>query len=337
MTPVRPARVVVGLGASAGGLEPLSAILAQLPADLPAAVLVVVHLSPLAPSVLDRILARCGTLPANFGRNGTELQEGHVYVAPADEHLVVSDGHLVLDHGPTVNAVRPSVDVLFRSMAVTYQSRCIGVVLSGTRDDGAAGLLDIQRAGGVTIVQDPSDATFPGMPTSACALVGPDAVAPADEIAPLITKAIARLIAPDTPASSIEEAVARAAEPPSATSATHSHPEGRPSELACPECGGVLWEQRDPAPRFQCRIGHSYSPESLVERHSQKVEEALWSAVVALEERADLFTRVGERLSGRAGGRVQRRYEAGAAAARTSAQALRQVVLDVERPPPPTE
>lgn len=335
MTPVTPvaARTVVGLGASAGGLEPVCSIVAGLPADLPAAVLVLVHLSPAAPSVLDRILARCGPLPVTFGQDGTPLEVGHIYVAPADEHLVVTDGHLALDHGPTVNAVRPSVDVLFRSMALAYGSHCVGVILSGTRDDGAAGLLDIRRADGVTIVQDPSDAAFPGMPTAACNMSEPDAVAPADKIAGLITQAAVRLASDD-----LAVATKGGTDAPSTASASSSHPEGNPSELACPECGGVLWEQTEPHYRFQCRIGHSYSPDSLVVRHSQKVEEALWSAVVALEERADLLTRVGQRLSsGRSASRVLRRYEAGVKAARANAQALRQLVLDLERPPSPAE
>ena len=331
MTP-GAARVVVGLGASAGGLEPVCSIVAKLPADLPAAVLVLVHLSPAAPSVLDRILARCGPLPVSFAAAGMALEAGHIYVAPADEHLVLTDGHLALDHGPTVNAVRPSVDVMFRSMALTYESHCVGVILSGTRDDGAAGLLDIHRAGGVTIVQDPSDAAFPGMPTAACALSQPDAVAPADKIAVLLTNAAARL-STDGP----RPKVGGESDPPSNASASSAHPDGSPSELACPECGGVLWEQGEPF-RFQCRIGHSYSPDSLVVRHSQKVEEALWSAVVALEERADLLTRVGRRLaSRRSGSGLQRRYEEKAEAARDSARALRRLALEGERRPSPTE
>ena len=305
-------------------------IVSKLPADLQAAVLVLVHLSPAAPSVLDRILARCGPLPVSFAQDGNELEAGHVYVAPADEHLIVSDGHLRLDHGPTVNAVRPSVDVLFRSIALAYGSRGIGVVLSGTRDDGAAGLLDIQRAGGVTLVQDPSDAAFPGMPTAACAMADPDAVAPADKIAALIAAATARMAAEGSEGNS-----EGGGDRPSWASATSAHPEGSPSVLACPECGGVLWEQTDPAHRFQCRIGHSYSPDSLVVRHSQKVEEALWSAVVALEERADLLNRVGQRLSRGSSSRIQRRYEEGAEAARSTAKTLRRLVLDLERPPSP--
>lgn len=337
--PPAPATVVVGLGASAGGIDALSRVVGGLPADLPAAVVVVLHLSPAAPSVLDDILARCSPLPVSFVRGSAPLEPAHVYVAPPDHHVVV-DGELVrTDRGPTVNAARPSVDVLFGSMAEEYGPRAVGVVLSGTLDDGATGLLRIKEAGGRTIVQDPKEAVFPGMPESAIALVGPGQVAPAADIPARIAEAIQGIVSehgnPGEDRGTVDPL-----DPEDTGSSPGSETEsgtidGRPSELTCPECGGVLWAEGGEQMTFRCRVGHAYSPDSLVARHSRKVEEALWSAVVALEERADLFRRVGRRL-GRTGPRhLQTRFEVGADSALESARVLRDAIPGIVIPPLP--
>lgn len=327
-----PVDVVVGLGASAGGIEPLCTILGGLKPDLRAAVLVVVHLHAAAPSVLDRILGRCTAMPVSFAVDGAPLVAGRVYVAPADVHLTVRDGRLALDRGPTVNAVRPSVDVLFRSMAAELGARSVGVVLSGSRDDGAAGLSAIKRAGGYAIVQDPHEAVFPGMPASACALAAPDDVVAAPKIAELVGSVVDRLsrrhgVEPADPGE----------DPPATEGGSPRHPAGRPSELTCPECGGVLWEEPGEPLSFRCRTGHAYSPGSLVGRHSQKLEEVLWSAVAALEERADLLRRIGRRHAGAGSTGARVRYEVEAEAAIRDAHALRSVVVSLENPPSPTE
>ena len=321
-------RVVVGIGASAGGIEPLRRILGDLDPGLPAAVLVVVHLHPGTPSVLDAILRRCCSLPVAFASTGMDLEAGRVYLAPPDLHMTVADGSLAVDRGPTVNAVRPSVDVLFRSMAGTYGHRGVGVVISGALDDGAVGLRAIKHAGGTAIVQDPADALFPSMPTAAGHMTRPDAVAGVDRIGGVVTEAVYRL------AGAAGKGGPAVDDPPSGDEGI-GHPPGQPSELACPECGGVLWEQPDEVLRFRCRIGYSCSTESLVSRHSQKLEEVLWSAVVALEERADLFRRVGRRLSGRSA--VSPRYERDARAASRDAKLLRSVVMALENRPFPVK
>ena len=336
--PPGPATVVVALGASAGGIEALRTVVGGLPADLPAAVVVVLHLSPAAPSVLDDILTRCSSLPASFVEGEAPLEKGRVYLAPPDHHLLLGDGRVRTDRGPTVNAARPSVDLLFGSLADEYGPRGVGVVLSGTLDDGATGLLRIKEAGGATIVQDPKEAVFPGMPESAINLARPDQVAPAGDIPALIATAVRRIISehgnPGEDWRVADPLDPEEAGPAEGSNAEDRIPEGRPSELTCPECGGVLWAQGGDGVTFRCRVGHAYSADSLVARHSQKVEEALWSAVVALEERADLFRRVSGRLARTGSGHLRARFEVGADSALENAKVLRDAIPEIVIPPP---
>jgi|tagenome__1003787_1003787.scaffolds.fasta_scaffold20950447_2 two-component system chemotaxis response regulator CheB len=179
-------RDVVAVGASAGGVEALRALVAGLPADYTGVLLFVLHLPREGPSALPAIIDRSGPLPASSAVDGDELRSGHIYIAPNDRHLLVGDGRVRLSDGATENGHRPSVDALFRSVARAYTRRAIGVVLSGARDDGAAGLALIAAQGGTTVVQDPADALYPSMPLAAMTQVRPDHVVPAAEMGALL-------------------------------------------------------------------------------------------------------------------------------------------------------
>ena len=165
---------MIGLGASAGGVEALAELVAHLPPRLPAAVLVTLHVSPAGTSVLDHILDRIGPLRAANAIDGQRLIAGRIYVAPADRHLGVGRGVVHTWPGPKEHGHRPAIDPLLRSIADWYGPAGVGVVLSGMRDDGTAGLERIKAAGGVALAQDPHDALFPGMPLSAAEHVALD-------------------------------------------------------------------------------------------------------------------------------------------------------------------
>lgn len=184
-------RGVVAVGASAGGVEALRALVAELPPDFPAAILVVLHIPRDAPSALPAILTRSGQLPARQAVDGEPVRPGRIYVATNDRHLLLLDGRLRLSRGPAENNHRPAVDPLFRSVARAAGRRAVGVVLSGSRDDGAAGLASIAAAGGVAVVQKPSDALHPGMPEAALAAVAPDHSLPAAELGGLLARIFA--------------------------------------------------------------------------------------------------------------------------------------------------
>jgi two-component system chemotaxis response regulator CheB len=162
-----PDHVVLAFGGSAGSVQPLIEIVGDLPADLPAPVLVTIHVGE--QTRLPQILSRSGPLQASHAHDGEELECGRIYVAPRGHHLIARDGHAMLSTGPRVNRHRPSVDVMFASAADWIDGHTVAVVLSGALDDGAVGAALVDLAGGQVLVQDPVEAEFSGMPLSALA------------------------------------------------------------------------------------------------------------------------------------------------------------------------
>jgi two-component system, chemotaxis family, protein-glutamate methylesterase/glutaminase len=282
---------VVVVGASAGGVEALRTLVAALPPDLPAAVLVVLHIPRGAPSALPAILDRAGPLPARRVIDGERLVYGRVYVAPADHHLLLVDGRIRLSRGPTENGHRPAVDPLFRSAARAYGPRVVGVVLSGSRDDGAAGAAAVAGQGGVVVVQDPAEALHPSMPEAVMRHTTVDHVLPAAKIGPLLAELSGRTVTATDPVDDgLLNAEVEMAETMPVTTDQLGAP---PSGFACPSCGGALFEiEKRPLPRFRCRVGHAWSPESLLAEQGEAVERALWVALRALEEKAALGSRL---------------------------------------------
>jgi two-component system chemotaxis response regulator CheB len=287
------ARAVVVVGASAGGVEALRALVAGFPVDLDAAVCVVLHIAPRSASALPQILDRAGPLPAEHATDGLPLLAGRIYVAPADYHLLVVDSRVHLSSGPTENGHRPAVDPLFRSAARAFGPAAVGVVLSGARDDGTSGLEAIVRHGGVALVQDPSDALHPSMPRSAITHVPQSRPLPmaklGQTVGELVAAAPPALCADADPLLQSEHATA--AMEPVASGA----PDVPAAGFGCPACHGSLFElPGEPAPRFRCRVGHAWSPQSLLEEQAMAFEGALWMALRSLEEKAALNRRLAD-------------------------------------------
>jgi len=177
---------VIVLGASAGGVAALQRLFQELPTDLRAAIFIVLHTSSQGPNLMDGVLGRAGGPPAHFPENHEPIEFGRTYVAPSNHHMLIKDGTVEVATGPKENRHRPAINPLFRSAAHSFGPRVIGVILTGTLDDGAAGLWEIKRRGGITVVQDPDDAEFPDMPTSALANVDIDHVVPLQRLATLL-------------------------------------------------------------------------------------------------------------------------------------------------------
>lgn len=324
-----PGHDIVVIGASAGGVEALSQLARQLSPDLPASIFVVLHVPAHSPSLLPRILNRKGPLPASHPEDGEAIRPGRIYIAPPDQHLLLEPGRIRLMRGPRENGHRPAVDALFRTAAMAYGPRVVGVVLSGTLDDGAAGLAAIKQRGGVTVVQDPDEALYSGMPRSALESVAVDHTLPVAGIAELLGL-LARDPIADPEGTTMPEEIETESQMAAFDLAAMEDEDrpGRPSGFGCPDCGGSLWELNDgELIRFRCRVGHAWTASGLVARQSDGIETALWTALRALEERASLCERVAGRLKERGLEHSAARFQQQAADSRQRAAVVRQVLV----------
>ncbi|HEX8255976.1 MAG TPA: chemotaxis protein CheB [Thermoanaerobaculia bacterium] len=295
-----PGKDIIVIGTSAGGIEALQKLAAALPIDFPASIFVVLHTSPSSPGVLAHIIDEAGPLPAANAVRGERIRPGRIYVAPPDHHLLILPGKIELTRGPRENRFRPAVDPLFRSAAQTYGPRVVGVILTGGLDDGTNGLWIVKQLGGTAIVQDPAEAMAPSMPLSALRHVRVDHKVRIAELAPLLVRLAAApadaveggLTMPEDV--NIEVNIAREDKASDAGVWTL----GEPSKYACPECHGVLLQMKNAAPlRFRCHTGHAYTVESLLSEMDEMIEESLWSAIRALEERAMLMRHASTHLT----------------------------------------
>jgi two-component system, chemotaxis family, protein-glutamate methylesterase/glutaminase len=298
----------VVIGGSAGSIEALEQIVAGLAPNFPAALLVAIHLSPRNVSRLPEILSRSGPLPASHPIDGSPIQTGHIYVAPPDQHLLIDKDCIKLSTGPKENRQRPAVNALFRSAALAYGPGVIGVILTGALDDGSAGLWEIKQRGGKTIVQDPRDALFPDMPRNALEQVPIDYVMPLRGLAPLLTDIVGEpvVLQDDTKGEPMKDT---------------RHP-----ALTCPDCRGPISESRQGSiTEFACRVGHRYSPVTFLAAHAETRERALWAAVVALEEGAD----VAHELAAHSTLEVQRLLEQEAKHNASAAEKIRELLPSI--------
>jgi two-component system, chemotaxis family, protein-glutamate methylesterase/glutaminase len=294
-------RYAIVIGSSAGGIEALKRLVANLPADFAAPIFMVQHVASNHASILPEILMKAGKLPAMHPRDGELITAPNIYVAPPDHHLLIEDDHVAVKRGPKENRFRPSVDVLFRSAAYMYRGGTIGIVLSGALNDGSSGLWMIKRLGGTAIVQHPEDATYPSMPMSALKNVEIDYSLPVPEIAKVLMTKIQQPVSPDRAPPNdemrrleIERAIAAGAQPRE----TGVLELGPPTNYACPECHGVLSRIKEgPSERFRCHTGHAYTQDALLVSMYLNRDETLSQAVTALEESAMLLEEIGTQLS----------------------------------------
>jgi two-component system, chemotaxis family, protein-glutamate methylesterase/glutaminase len=328
-----PQRDIIVIGASSGGLEALREIVKGLPAELPAAVFIVVHVPAQSPSYLPQILSRVGKLPAKHPFDNEKIEAGRIYVAPPDFHLLVEKAHVRVVRGPRENNHRPAIDPLFRSAASVYRSRVVGVVLSGALDDGTAGLFAVKKRGGIAIVQDPSDALFPDMPRNALAVVPVDYILSKSAIPQTIIE-----LSQHKTNSSDEGAIMTQSsqdmeketdlEALNGVGMDDDSRPGAPSVYGCPDCGGTLWELQDQEwLRFRCRVGHAYSAEGLLRTQGESLESALWSAFRILNENAALGRRVASRARANQHDTVADKFEVKSRVAEEQAGLIRDLLL----------
>lgn len=286
------------IGTSAGGLETLQTLFRALPKDFDAAVLVVVHRTENTASLLPEILGRAAPLLVVTPTNGERLARGRIYLAPQGMHMLLESDRIRLVRGPRENRHRPAIDPLFRSAAASFGPRVIGVILTGMLDDGTSGLMVVRAHGGAAVVQNPRTAMFPAMPQNALNRV-PDAhVVDLEHMQELLEGLTSEVVEgkgyslwPDDNAGK-ESRIADA----DMSELENEDKVGTPSEFACPECGGVLWEiDQGDLLRFRCRVGHAYTADHLQAAQRQAVEAALWAGLRALEESLSMYRRLSSR------------------------------------------
>jgi two-component system chemotaxis response regulator CheB len=284
---------IVVVGASAGGINALQDLVAGLPKDFPGSVFIVLHIPPYSETQLPAVLTKAGPLKAVLARDGASIERGTIYVAPNDHHLLLERDKIVVVKGPKENRFRPSIDALFRSAAYVYGPAVVGVVLSGTLQDGASGIYTIKRQGGIAIVQDPQDAIHSSLPENVLEFVEADYISKAADIGPLL-----RVLAENgqqSKKSELSPGEIKRLESEVVIAKNENAFEmgiinmGELTPFTCPECHGTLVRLAEGnILRFRCHTGHAYTASALLEDISESVEEMLWQCVRVMEEKAML-------------------------------------------------
>ena len=320
-------RDIIVIGGSSGAIAPLKTILGGLPADLPAAVFIVLHIPSRSLGLLATVTSAAAKLPVHAATEGMAISPGNIYLGVPDHHLILTKGRIKLGRGPRENMARPSIDPLFRSAAAAYGSRVIGLVLSGMLNDGASGLEAIKRCGGITLVQDPTDAIADEMPLSALSAVEAALSIPAARLGDVLSDLAREAPGPSLsvpPEIRLEVDIAAGERINSGILSRIADP----SALTCPNCSGVLSLVRNAKPlRFRCQVGHAVNADVLAKEQENAVDEALRVALRIIEERAELVTRMA--ADGRNAGRraVSEMYEERATEYREYADTIRRAVL----------
>jgi two-component system chemotaxis response regulator CheB len=320
-------RDIIVIGGSAGATAPLKEILGRLPTTIPAAIFVVLHIPAHGIGILSTVASAAGKLPVRQAESGMAIENGNVYLAAPDHHLLLAENHIMLGRGPRENMVRPAIDPLFRSAALHYGPRVIGVVLSGLLSDGAAGLGAIKRCGGIALVQDPTDAIADEMPLRALEVTTADLCVAGARIGDVLSDLVRETAGaplPIPPEIKLEVAIAAGER----SGSDRLVPVASPAALTCPSCGGVLSQiKASPPLRFRCQVGHAFSADTLAKEQEGRVDEALRVALRIIEERAELVHRMAEH--GRQSGRkaVAEMYDERAVEYREYADMIRRVVL----------
>jgi two-component system chemotaxis response regulator CheB len=286
-------RIIV-VGASAGGFKAVSELLSVTPDGLNTAILVVIHLAQASQaSIIQQYFEKDTSYKCLIPADDEIITAGNVYFAPPDRHMLVKENKIKLIQGPHENRWRPSVDVLFRSAAASFNSKVIGIVLSGMLDDGTSGMWAVKRCGGVCIVQEPADAEYPDMPQNVLNNMEVDHRVPVKEMGYILDDIFSKP-APD--AFEVPDEVKLETEVTTRIVSTIDELAqlGTHSRYSCPDCGGGLYQiNNEPLLRYRCHTGHVYTADALLAKHNEQLEESVWVSIRMLEERRNLLLQMG--------------------------------------------
>lgn len=281
---------IIAIGASAGGINAVSRLVAAFHDDLDAAVFIVIHTAK--HSVTGVILAaiqKNTLLKCVIPTDQQSIENRTIYLAPADHHMLLERGTIRITRGAYENHWRPSIDVMLRSAAVAYNSCVTGIILTGLLDDGVSGMHAIKRSGGLCMIQEPTEADFPDMPNNVLHNIEVDYVVPVDEMGHILTDLLSRT---DCVESEVPEEVLLEAKIANRMSSepTDLLQLGDMTQLTCPDCGGTLVRiGHDAVPRYRCYTGHTFTEKALEQEQLKGIEDSLWVAIRMLEERKNLL------------------------------------------------
>lgn len=317
---------IVVIGASAGGLEAIRELVSALPKKMAASVFIVVHTGRESPGLLATIVGRWSRMPTYYPAENSPVRPGHIYVAPADHHMLLDDHRVRIVRGPMENRSRPAIDPLFRSAAWNFGPRVIGIILSGLLDDGVAGLWAIKESGGITIVQDPGEAMFSDMPMNALRYVHIDHILPVKQMARRLPELIAQPARKKRKSHSSDKFKLESEFAMAKRSIKDMNRLGKPSAFACPTCHGTMWELRNgEMVRYRCHVGHAFSPKNLLAEQSDAVEEALYEALKAMEEKSVVLRRLASQFAAHSPSEKSS-YESRAAKQDKNAKVIRELI-----------
>jgi two-component system, chemotaxis family, protein-glutamate methylesterase/glutaminase len=288
-------KFVVVVGASAGGIRAMEELLLQITPDVDAAFFLVLHLSRKGVGkYLFQRLQEASTLPCRVAEDGEPIKKGVIYIAPPDEHMLVTRTKVVVGKGAPENRWRPSINNLFRSAAATFNSRTIGIILTGMLDDGASGMASIKRAGGIAIVQDPNEADHPDMPLSVLDNVEVDYTASLAQMGELLQEIIQNTEPEEVEVpydikmeTAIDQRVSTRIEDISQLEKI---------DVSCPDCGGGLYiTQKEHPTHYRCHVGHSFTDRELLIRLSEVMESTFWTSLRMMEERRALLLKLAKK------------------------------------------
>jgi two-component system chemotaxis response regulator CheB len=330
-------RIIV-IGASAGGFNALTELVAAIPEHLPAAIFIVLHMSKASSAeVIQHHLSKHAKYTCTIPHDDEEIKPGHIYLAPPDLHMLVKKDVIRLVKSPHENRWRPSIDALFRSAAVAYDSATIGIILSGMLNDGTSGMLAIKRCGGVCIVQEPVEAEFPDMPESVINNVDVDYRVPVADagyiLADLYTKPVYKNVQIPEDIRIEFEITERMAGTLEEMAKIGNH-----SNQVCPDCGGGLWQiKNEPVPRFRCHTGHVYTEDILLEKQSEALEESVWVSIRMLEERRNMLINISKRYNGNGPSQLQQEQLQKAEEIKIHIDRLKALLVSINKSAPPKD
>ena len=326
----RPGFIVV-IGTSAGGVAALTEFVSQLDKKMDAAFFIVMHLSNAALSdFLVQRLQPLTNLKCLVAKGATPIENGHIYIAPPNEHLVLTRDQIVVGYGPRENSWRPSIDVLFRSAAAAYNSQVIGIILTGFLNDGTSGMMAVKQSGGVAIVQDPNEAEVPDMPLSVLNNMEVDYSIGLSRMGETLRHVMAQKPEPVEPPAEIVAEAQLAAR--MAVGIDKVSRLGNRSVYSCPDCGGGLWKIEDEGlTRYRCYTGHTYDEAELLAKQGEGVEATLWVAVRMMEERSTLYIKIAKEHQKRGIQRIAASYQQQAGELKYHIDSLKKILIQIQQ------